>query len=129
MKGNHQTLVKRRLLVINVVIILTSIVGLFSILEVGRGVGFHESNIQHLGLTSQLKEKTGNLVVRSNKELDDIRDLLMEIRKEPQSCLDSRNLFLEFGLRLLNTQDIFTICETDTQVIQQALSLLPRYES
>lgn len=46
-----------RLLLINAVVVITSIVGILSILEVARGVGFHESNIQHLGLTSELQEK------------------------------------------------------------------------
>ena len=54
MKEENRNLVKRRLVLINAVIVITSIVGLLSILEVARGVGFHESNIRHLGLISQL---------------------------------------------------------------------------
>lgn len=52
----------------------------------------------------------------------------MDIRKEPESCLASRNAVIDFGLRFLNTQKIFTICETDLLVIDDALALIPQYE-
>ena len=89
MDSQSNPVVKRRLLIINIVIIFTSIVGILSILEVVRGVGFHESNIQHLGLTSEFKERVSQLERGSKAELGEIHRLLGEIRKEPESCLSS----------------------------------------
>jgi len=128
MENQPNPVVKRRLLLINIVIILTSVVGILSILEVARGVGFHESNIQHLGLTSEFKERVGRLKGGSTTELDEIRSLLAEIRKEPQSCLDSISPLLAFGLNLLNTHGIIGICKEDIRVIDKAVALIPVYE-
>jgi len=113
MDNHSKPVVKRRLLLINIVIILTSVIGILSILEVARGVGFHESNIQHLGLTSEFNKLVGQMKLGSNAELGEIKHLLSEIRKEPMSCLDSINPVLEFGLKVINTQNIINICEED----------------
>lgn len=129
MKQNYSSLIKRRLVLINAVIIITSIVGILSILEVARGVGFHESNIQHLGLTSKLKENISALEGRSGTRLNEIRQVLTEIRKEPETCLSNKNPIMVFGLKILKTEDIFTICQDDSDVINEALLLISRYES
>jgi len=129
MNNQANPLVKRRLLLINIVIILTSVVGILSILEVARGVGFHESNIQHLGLTSEFKELAGKLEHGSTAELGELKHLLGEIRKEPEYCLNSINPALEFGLNMLNTQNIIGICEEDLAVLDQASALIKTYES
>lgn len=128
MNDHTNPLVKRRLLLINIVIIFTSIVGILSILEVARGVGFHESNIQHLGLTSEFKELVGKLEHGSTSELGELKQLLFKIRKEPVSCLNSINPALEFGLNLLNTQDIISVCKEDLVVLDQASTLITTYE-
>jgi len=129
MNKQANPLVKRRLLLINIVIILTSVVGILSILEVARGVGFHESNIQHLGLTSEFKELVGEIEHGSTAELDELKHLLSEIRKEPETCLNSINPVLEFGLNMLNTQNIIGICEEDLAVLDQASALIVTYEN
>jgi len=128
MNSHTRPLVKSRLFLINIVIILTSIVGILSILEVTRGVGFHESNIQHLGLTSEFNELVAQMKLGSNAELGEIKHLLSEIRKEPRSCLDSINPVLEFGLKVINTHSIVNICEEDLAVLNKASALIQQYE-
>jgi len=129
MENQTSPIVKHRLFLINVVIIFTSIVGILSILEVARGVGFHESNIQHLGLTSEFKERVSQLENGSTAELGEIRRLLAEIRKEPVSCLNSINPALEFGLNMLNTQGIIKVCKEDIAILDKATALIPQYEN
>ena len=128
MDSQSNPVVKRRLFLINIVIIFTSIVGILSILEVVRGVGFHESNIQHLGLTSEFKERVSQLERGSKAELGEIHRLLGEIRKEPESCLSSINPILKFGLTMIKTQDIISICKEDIAILDKAAALIPMYE-
>ena len=129
MPASHQSLVRRRLLLINAVIVITSVVGILSILEVARGVDFHESNIQHLALTSKLQEKVMKLEGRSAADIDEIRGLLTEIRKEPDACLAERNPALDIGTKILGTNGIFEICQNDTDVIGEALAMIPLYQA
>ena len=129
MPASHQSLVRRRLLLINAVVVITSVVGILSILEVARGVGFHESNIQHLGLTSKLQQKIMKLEGRSAADINEIRGLLTEIRKEPDSCLAARNPALDIGTKILGTNGLFEICQYDTHIIGKALAMIPLYQA
>ena len=129
MPGSHRSLVKRRLLLINAVIVFTSVIGILSILEVSRGVGFHESNIQHLGLTSMLQQKIMPSEGRPAPDIEEIRHLLIEIRKEPDNCLATRNPMLDYGTRILGTDGIYRICQRDTNIIGEALAMIPLYQA
>ncbi len=129
MQGSHQRLVKRRLILINTVIVLTSIVGFISIFEVARGVGFHESNIQHLGLNSEFQKKVMMLNSNSTSGIEEIQNLLIEIRKEPDNCLATRNPLLDIGTKILGTSGIYDICQHDTDIIGDALAMIPAYQA
>lgn len=119
--------VQRKLSFITTIIVLTSILGILSVLEVRRGVGLHESNIQHLGLTSQLKDSVYKFETPGHSA-SDVRAQLAIIRLEPQHCLDSLNPALELGLKVLGTQEIVEICKNDFLLLNEGLVLLDNYE-
>lgn len=115
--------VKRRLSVINIVIIITSILGVLTIFEVSKGVRLHESNFEHLSLSSKLIQRLHDIDLSSKQELDSLESLLIKIKSEPEGCLASVNFFVAGGLKLLGTYGIVEICETDIQIAVRALEI------
>ena len=128
MQNKNYNTVKRRLSIVTIVTIVTGILGILSILEVARGVRFHESNIQHLALTSRLKDKVDSLHSHSTKDINEVRQLLEQIRIEPAACLNSMNDVLVVGLKMLGTIGIRDICKEDLRQLDMATAYLKRYE-
>lgn len=128
MHDAYNNTVKRRLSIISILVVVTSILGILSILEVARGVRFHESNIQHLSLTAQLKDELHELKSFTKNDMQDIRGLLKEIRLEPSNCLKTLNPVLLTGLKILGTDGVKNICEEDIAQLDKADALLLQYD-
>lgn len=120
--------VKKRLTLMNVVIAITSVIGILSIWELSNGVHLHELNLAHYEYSGKMAKrlKTGDL--RSESDRQDIRQLINRIRDQPVDCLEHHDLITEFGTKFLGTYDAFEICRNDLIMADRALNVISSFE-
>ena len=121
--------VKKRLTLMNMVIAITSVIGIVSIWELSNGVHLHELNLAHYEYSGKLERrlKTGDF--RSANDRQDIRELISRIRDQPVGCLEHHDVITKFGTRLLGTYDAFEICRNDLIMADHALSVIDSLEN
>ena len=120
--------VKKRLTLMNVVIAITSVIGIVSIWELSNGVHLHELNLAHYEYSGKLEKrlKTGDLSSANDRQ--DIRQLISRIRDQPVGCLEHHDLITKLGTKLLGTYDAFEICRDDLIMADRALNVISSLE-
>lgn len=124
MHSEEQVSLRKRISAIYVIIAVTGVLALAAIFQIDRGLTFHASNLQHLGLSSTLKQDVRAMGDLNPQTLDRLRELLGSIKVEPEACLSSNALV--YGA--LSAQGLTATCEADLAHIQKAFDYIDQYE-
>ena len=121
--------VKRRLTILNIVIMVTGLLGVFAIFELNKGVYFHELNLAHLKNSANFERKVRDFDLSEKRHIIELRKALMDVRHPARECLHSRDFVTQAGTFLLGTNRLFSLCEEDINASNRAFELLDMVEA
>lgn len=121
--------VKKRLVMMNVVIVITSIIGVMSIVELRNGMHLHKLNFAHLNDGYQFENHLKDADFSSPADLGALKVLVSNVRAQPISCLEHHNFLTEKGTKALGTYRSFELCREDLVIADRALALLTSVEN
>ncbi|GAB2676386.1 putative bifunctional diguanylate cyclase/phosphodiesterase [Aliiglaciecola aliphaticivorans] len=125
--------VKKALSFLTAIIFLFSVVMIWSFFKVDKSSHFHQLNIRHFKHTLELNGLVSTPKRTVSEQnlyfINDVRNVIMKIREQPQACLNMIGLFERFFMRVINTEAIITLCETDLAIANDTLSKISQYEN
>lgn len=116
--------VKKRLTWMNVIIALTSAIGVFSIWELSNGVHLHELNLAHYEYSGKLKKRLITADLSIAKDRREVTEIINNIRDQPVACLRHHDFIKEMGTKFLGTYQAFLVCEEDLKIADRALWII-----
>jgi len=126
---NRAKTVSRRLRLMNVLIIVAGVLGVFGAWQIAKGAKLHELNFLH--------EKYNHLFFEAvidfeNGEVTDpkmLKENLVLIRRQPEGCLEEIGPFEEVMLTMLGTSRALEICVNDINLATEAIANIEAFEA
>jgi signal transduction histidine kinase/CheY-like chemotaxis protein len=131
MRGQDKRLarVSRQLSLMNALIIIAGLLGVFGAFQIAKGARLHELNFLHEKYNHLF---FGNVLKFKTEEMNDTsvlkKDLIL-IRQQPEACLDEINTFDEMVLQMIGTEYALQLCHNDINVANYTIEQIERFEA
>lgn len=126
---NVTNTVKKRLTMMNVVIAITSIIGVVSIWELSNGMHLHELNFAHYDYSSQLAMRLETADLEKSIDRQELKTIVGDIRDQPVGCLKHHDMLTELATKFLGTYEAFIVCQKDLVIADRALEILNSFDN
>lgn len=125
--------IKKALPYLTVVLILFSILMVWSFFTLNQSSYFHQLNIRHFKYTDELNRlisaPTKLLQSSDAVNIKDVRLAIMNIRQQPFECLALINPSEQLIMRWVGTELIVDICQNDILMADKTLGFIEVYEA
>ena len=113
-----------------IIVILTVVevsITIFSAFEIAKGARFHQLNFLHLKYINQLTKSVNSIQEDTPIDLDQIELDILAIKQQPIDCLQEINTLNQIVMKIIETYQAVTICETDINVANDILLSLDNH--
>lgn len=125
--------IKKALPFLTLIFFLFSLLLIWGFLTLNHSNYFHQLNMRHFkhtaALTGLIYEPTKLLETETPIDINQIRAAIIDIRNQPTECLSIINSADRLLMRLIDTESVITICESDVKSADETLEALTRYEN
>lgn len=116
--------VKNRLAIMNIVIAITSLIGVAAVYELSNGVHLHELNFAHLKYSAEFEKRVEIVDFTQKNDMHELKTLIDNIRAQPIACMEQHNFINAMSAKMLGAYHTFELCEADLVIADRALTLL-----
>jgi signal transduction histidine kinase/ActR/RegA family two-component response regulator len=126
---NRAKTVSRRLRLMNILIIVAGVLGVFGAWQIAKGAKLHELNFlhekyNHLFFEAVIDFKNGDIT-----DTKMLKDNLVLIRRQPEGCLEEIGPFEEVMLTMLGTARALEICVNDINLATETITDIEAFEA
>ena len=121
--------VTNKLTLLNIIVFLSGLVGVFGAFQINKGAKLHELNIQHLSSIQSFKLELDNFKSHKSDDLEILKKEILKIRKEPADCLDQIKLIDKIIMKLVGTYETISVCDEDLKAADKILGIINQYKS
>jgi len=119
----------KKLWMLNIAIILSAVLGVFTSYELKKGGTLHELNSLHLKYNNVYLENYLTFEDDLDPGLSILRKNISDIRDQPVGCLREIGWFEELFLRIISADQAIDICKQDIALADDTLQSITDYEN
>jgi signal transduction histidine kinase len=116
--------VTNKLTILNVIVFMSGMIGIFGAFQIHKGAKLHELNIQHLNHIQKFKLEVDDFNSGKHNILQNLIDEILEIRKAPSDCLSQIKWIDRVVMKLAGTYNTILVCEQDLIIADNLLNAI-----
>lgn len=124
-KKNH---VRRKIFAIYLTIALTSLAGLFVVMQLERGFAAYENTIQYQSLSGDFNAYVAELETIKPVHMNALVTMLEQIQSKAQTCVQQDRWVIRSFFKMLGIEQVFEFCQNSIELTNKSSSSISQFE-